>query len=241
MASVPQGSVLGSLLYLIYSSDIPTHLTTHMATFADDICTLTSHPDPLSVSESLQDHLDNLHSWRVSINQSKSVHLTFTLRRQSCSPIKFDNIPIPPAHHVHYLGLYIDKRITWNPHTRLKKLDLNRKYGLLSQVLNRNSKLSIENKLTIYKTVFKPTSTYGIELWGSAKKGNIDRIQSFQSKVLRTILNAPGTSRTEQFITTLTFPLSMKPSNSVLNLKITLINSLMLCHLPPIPQTPLAD
>ncbi|KAL1124627.1 hypothetical protein AAG570_001251 [Ranatra chinensis] len=192
---VPQGSVLGPLLYLIYISDIPTYPTTHMATFADDICILTSHPDPLSVSESLQDHLDNLNSWckrwRIRINQSKSVHLTFTLRRQSCPPIMFDNIPIPPANHVHYLGLYIDKRVTWNPHTRLKRLDLNRKYGLLRQLLNRNSKLSIENKLTIYKTILKPTWTYGIELWGSAKKGNIDRIQSFQSKVLRTILNAP--------------------------------------------------
>ncbi|KAL1139859.1 hypothetical protein AAG570_006836 [Ranatra chinensis] len=194
-ASVPQGSVLGPLLYLIYISDIPTYPTTHMATFADDICILTSHPDPLSVSESLQDHLDNLNSWckrwRIRINQSKSVHLTFTLRRQSCPPIMFDNIPIPPANHVHYLGLYTDKRVTWNPHTRLKRLDLNRKYGLLRQLLNRNSKLSIENKLTIYKTILKPTWTYGIELWGSAKKGNIDRIQSFQSKVLRTILNAP--------------------------------------------------
>ncbi|KAL1114974.1 hypothetical protein AAG570_007797 [Ranatra chinensis] len=72
------------------------------------------------------------------------------------------------------------------PHTRLKGLDLNRKYGLLRLLLNRNSKLSIKNKLTIYKTILKPTWTYGFELWGSAKKGNIDRIQSFQSKVLRT-------------------------------------------------------
>ncbi|KAL1115175.1 hypothetical protein AAG570_007206 [Ranatra chinensis] len=162
-----------------------------MSRLADDICILTSHPDPLSVSESLQDHLDNLNSWckrwRIRINQSKSVHLTFTLRRQSCPPIMFDNIPIPPANHVHYLGLYINKRVTWNPHTRLKRLDLNRKYGLLRQLLNRNSKLSIENKFTIYKTILKPTWTYGIELRGSAKKGNIDRIQSFQSKVL----NAP--------------------------------------------------
>ncbi|KAL1139970.1 hypothetical protein AAG570_006947 [Ranatra chinensis] len=75
----------------IYISDIPTYPTTHMATFADDICILTSHPDPLSVSESLQDHLDNLHSWckrwRIRINQSKSVHLSFTLRRQSCPPL----------------------------------------------------------------------------------------------------------------------------------------------------------
>ncbi|KAL1123753.1 hypothetical protein AAG570_001526 [Ranatra chinensis] len=47
------------------------------------------------------------------------------------------------------------------------------------------------NKLTIYNMILKPTWTYGIELWGSARKSNIDRIQSFQSKTLRTILDAP--------------------------------------------------
>ncbi|KAL1130793.1 hypothetical protein AAG570_012034 [Ranatra chinensis] len=57
-------------------SDIPTHPTTHVATLADDICILTSLPDPLSVSESLQDHLENHHSWckqwRIRINQKSS-------------------------------------------------------------------------------------------------------------------------------------------------------------------------
>ncbi|KAL1140682.1 hypothetical protein AAG570_000612 [Ranatra chinensis] len=92
---------------------------------------------------------------------------------------------------VRYLGLYIDKRVTWNPHTRLKRIDLNRKFGLLRNLLHRRSKLSLVNKLTIYNMILKPTWTYGIELWGSARKSNIDRIQSFQSKTLRTILDAP--------------------------------------------------
>ncbi|KAL1131529.1 hypothetical protein AAG570_011146 [Ranatra chinensis] len=56
-ASVSQGGVLGPPIYFIYTAGIPTHSITHMATFADDICILTSHPDPP------QDHLDDLHSW----------------------------------------------------------------------------------------------------------------------------------------------------------------------------------
>ncbi|KAL1110565.1 hypothetical protein AAG570_008093 [Ranatra chinensis] len=194
-ASVPQGSVLGPLLYLIYTADIPTYPSTHMATFADDICILTSNPEPSLVSHNLQQHLNNLQKWckkwRIVINQSKSIHITFSLRRGSCPPITFDNIPIPPASCVRYLGLYIDKRVTWNPHTRLKRIDLNRKLGLLRNLLHRRSKLSLVNKLTIYNMILKPTWTYGIELWGSARKSNIDRIQSFQSKSLRTILDAP--------------------------------------------------
>ncbi|KAL1115872.1 hypothetical protein AAG570_006161 [Ranatra chinensis] len=92
---------------------------------------------------------------------------------------------------VRYLGLYIDKRVTWNPHTRLKRIDLNRKFGLLRNLLHRTSILSLGNKLTIYNTILKPTWTYGMELWGSARKSYIDRIQSLQSKTLRTILDVP--------------------------------------------------
>ncbi|KAL1116459.1 hypothetical protein AAG570_004932 [Ranatra chinensis] len=64
-------------------------------------------------------------------------------------------------------------------------------FGLLRNLLHHRSKLLSGNKLTIYNVVLKPTRTYGIELSGSARKSIIDRIQSFQSKTLRTILDAP--------------------------------------------------
>jgi len=48
-------------------------------------------------------------------------------------------------------------------------------------IIGRNSPLSLENKLLIYKTVLKPVWTYGIELWGCASKSNIEIIQRYQS------------------------------------------------------------
>ena len=51
--------------------------------------------------------------------------------------------------------------------------------------------LSLENKLLIYKTVLQPVWTYGIELWGCATNSNIAVIQRYQTKLLRTITNAP--------------------------------------------------
>ena len=61
----------------------------------------------------------------------------------------------------------------------------------INWLIGRNSNLSLENKLIVYKAVIKPIWTYGIELWGCASISNVAVIQRSQSKILRTIANAP--------------------------------------------------
>jgi hypothetical protein len=58
-------------------------------------------------------------------------------------------------------------------------------------ILGRNSQLSVDNKLLIYKVILKPVWLYGCQLWGTASISNIERTERFQSKVLRIIVNAP--------------------------------------------------
>jgi hypothetical protein len=61
----------------------------------------------------------------------------------------------------------------------------------LHWLLGRRSTLSIESKLLQYKAVLKPIWTYGIQLWETDSNSNIEILQRFQSKTLRSILNAP--------------------------------------------------
>jgi hypothetical protein len=90
LPGVPQGSVLGPILYLIYTADIPTTGVTDMATFADDTAILASHLDPNTASHNLQTHLHSLQNWfrkwKFQVNETKSVHVTFTLNRDVCPP-----------------------------------------------------------------------------------------------------------------------------------------------------------
>jgi hypothetical protein len=58
-------------------------------------------------------------------------------------------------------------------------------------LLGRKSKLYTSNKLLIYKTVFEPIWTYGIQLWGTASTFNIEIIERFKSKALLMIVDAP--------------------------------------------------
>src|SRR5215471_14420327 len=72
-----------------------------------------------------------------------------------------------------------------------KRKQLHHKTRELNWLIGKTSPLILENKILIYKTVLKPVWTYGIELWGCASKPNIAVIQRYQSKLLRTMVNAP--------------------------------------------------
>jgi hypothetical protein len=58
-------------------------------------------------------------------------------------------------------------------------------------ILDRNSQLSLDNKLLIYEAILKTVRLYGCQLWGTASIFNIERIERFQSKVLRIFVNSP--------------------------------------------------
>ena len=96
---VPQGSILGPILYLLYTSDIPTTELTDVSTFADDTAILSSAPDPNTASTRLQAHLNLLdmwlRKWRIRVNEEKSTHITFTLNHTSCPPVTINHIPMP--------------------------------------------------------------------------------------------------------------------------------------------------
>jgi len=183
------------MLYTIYTSDMPTSRHTMNSTFADDTAIVAVNRSPNMASQHLQDHLCSvgawLNKWKIKVNHAKSKHVTFTNRTEQCPPIFTDQHQVPQGKTVKYLGMHLDSKLTWREHITNKRKHINCKTRQMYWIIGRNSPLSLENKLLIYKTVLKPVWTYGIELCGCVRKSNIEIIQRYQSKILRTITNAP--------------------------------------------------
>ena len=89
---------------------------------------------------------------------------------------------IPQAGATKYLGIHLDRRLTWKTHIINKRKSLSIKLRTIYSLLERKSKLSLSNKVLIYNCILKPVWTYGL---------NLELLQRFQSKVLRMIAKAP--------------------------------------------------
>jgi len=106
-SGVTQGSILGPLLYVLYTSDLPTSRETTLGTFADDTAIFATHEDPTIASLNLQEHLNIiekwLKKWKIKVKESKSSHIKFTLQKGHCPAININQTIIPQTEVVKYL------------------------------------------------------------------------------------------------------------------------------------------
>jgi Reverse transcriptase (RNA-dependent DNA polymerase)/Endonuclease-reverse transcriptase len=196
-AGVPQGSLLGPLLFAIYINDIPIPKNCHIALYADDTACFTSSIKPEAIRKNLELAVktltDHFTKWKIKINQNKTDAIFFSVRKHKPN----SDLKIPSGEslkwqtQIKYLGITFDKRMRWAPHIEAAKCKAIRAISSIYPIFNRHSALSLHNKIKIYRALILPLLTYAAPVWNNASNTNQSKLQVVQNKSLKIIYNTP--------------------------------------------------
>jgi hypothetical protein len=144
-AGLPPGQYLGPLLYPLYTADLSTSKES-TAAFAEVTAVVATDRDPGIASQELQTNPDAIQKWllrwRIEVDESQSVHVTFTTRRETCPPVHINSVHLPQQEDVKYLGLHLNRRLTWRKHIFTKRKQLGMTRTKMHWLLGRKSTFS---------------------------------------------------------------------------------------------------
>ena len=185
---VPQGSILGPLLYTLYANDIGNIIKkSKFAFYADDTV--------------IYSQLDNLMSWcqsnNIFINPSKTKFMIFSSQELAYTNIRLavNNLEIERVPHYNYLGMVLDQHLTFENHT---KYTINRVSPKIYQLAKMRKYLTSKAALLVYKNMILPILEYGDIFLSSATCENRKKLQRLQNKALKCALATDKTYSTNR-------------------------------------------
>ena len=185
---VPQGSILGPLFFILYINDIINALNLlDPILFADDTSIFFSHKDMAYLIDTFNLELIKISDWlkanKLYLNLKKTKCITFTPRqkRLNCSfQIAIGNQPINQVMETTFLGVILDKNLTWKPHISYSANKKSKSIG----VIYRSSFYLPQKSLLMYYSLIYPYLFYCNMIWASTYLTNLRRIVTLQNVLL---------------------------------------------------------
>jgi len=186
MSGVPQGSVLGPLLFLAYVNDIWRNIESPIGLFADD-CVIYRKIINNADMEKLQKDLKRLGEWAVEnsmkINPSKSKPIRFTRARVKDPPnYSLMGTLIPEASSCKYLGIILRSDLSWADQVNYT---VKKAWKALHFLMRTLKKGNINTKSLAYMSLVRPILEYGAACWDPYSEGQISALDRVQKKAAK--------------------------------------------------------
>lgn len=187
-SGVPQGSVIGPLLFLIFINDLPSRVTSCMRLFADDCIIyreINNPSDHVTLQKDLNAICDWCNTWQMSLNLTKCQKISFSRKRVNSNFSYFlNNHLITQALNYKYLGVLLTTNLSWSTHINAICAKASRSLGYL----RRNLHAAPSNiRLLAYKTYVLPQLEFTSSVWSPYQNYLIDKIEAVQNRAARFI------------------------------------------------------
>ena len=191
---VPQGSILGPLLFLIYINDLP-NVSNLLQTilFADDTTLTYSHKNYMELVPIINTELRKIKEWtllnRLTMNVDKTNLLVCTnkITPNDSYPVMIGTDTINPSHTTKFLGVTLDDRLNFSEHIKLVLSKIAKNTGVLYRIKDN---LPLKARLYYYYAFIYPYLTYNIIVWGSTYTTHLSKLVTQQKKIIRIIAGA---------------------------------------------------
>jgi hypothetical protein len=201
---VPQGSILGPLLFTLYINDLPNALTkTKVVLYADDTAIFYASKDISEIQQVLTEDLRRAQNWldsnKLTLNTSKTKTMLFgtpqRLRKGLSLKVETDGHTLEHVSNFKYLGAWFDNSLTWENHINKMFSKVSQRLGVLKRV---RPYLSTDTSKLLYNALVLPLLDYVDVVWSNCGTTMFDRVQRLQNRAARIILRChPRTHRVD--------------------------------------------
>ena len=187
---VPQGSILGPILFLIYINDLVNVCNnSHPYLFADDTNLFTKGKNLQEIACLINKELKEISIWlkvnKLSLNIKKTHYMIFTSSKKVDKVnIEIDGHPIGQVDDTKFLGVFIDKKLTWKKHINYIKGKVARGIGILTKA---RSLLNTKALKTLYHSFIYPYFSYCNHVWGCVKNKVLEKLIRLQKRAVKII------------------------------------------------------